>query len=79
MQKKKYRNEERKMRIQYEKKIVNLRQHGNILDAKISFEESRSKDVLEEKLKLEQELLDTKEVLKKLLDKQQLNREDIIK
>ncbi len=25
MQKKKYRNEERKMRIQYEKKIVNLR------------------------------------------------------
>jgi hypothetical protein len=26
MQKKKYRNEERKMRIQYEKKIVNLRQ-----------------------------------------------------
>lgn len=79
MQKKKYRNEERKMRIQYEKKIVNLRQQGNILDAKISFEESRSKDVLEEKLKLEQELLDTKEVLKKLLDKQQLNREDIIK
>ena len=53
MKKKKYKDEERKMRIKYEKSIVNLRQLGNIIDAKISFEEAKSKDVLEEKLKLE--------------------------
>lgn len=70
MQKKKYRNEERKMRIKYEKSIVNLKQQALILDSKIGFEESQSKDVLEIKLKLEQELLDLREDLQKLLEKQ---------
>lgn len=53
MTKKKYKNEERKMRIKYEKSIVNLKQQGLILDSKTGFEESQSKDVLEQKLKLE--------------------------
>jgi hypothetical protein len=53
MQKRKYKNEERKMRIKYEKSIVNLKQQALILDSKIGFEESQSKDVLEIKLKLE--------------------------
>lgn len=53
MQKRKYKNEERKMRIKYEKNIINLKQQSLILDSKIGFEESQSKDVLEIKLKLE--------------------------
>ena len=51
------------MRIKYEKSIVNLKQQALILDGKIGFEESQSKDVLEIKLKLEQELLDLREDL----------------
>ena len=46
---------------------------------KINFEESKSKDVLDEKLKLEQELLDLKEDLAVKFEKQHHNRDDLIK
>ena len=63
MTKKKHKNEERKMRIKYEHSVAYLKQCGVSLMEKINFEESKSKDVLDEKLKLEQELLDLKEDL----------------
>jgi len=46
---------------------------------KIANEEAKSKDVLDEKLKLEQELLDLKEDLGKILEKNSWNREELIK
>jgi len=46
---------------------------------KISNEESKSKDVLDEKLKLEQELLDLKEDLGKITETHAVNREELIK
>jgi hypothetical protein len=63
MTKKKHKNEERKMRIKYEHSVAYLKAQGVILMEKINFEEAKSKDVLDEKLKLEQELLDLKEDL----------------
>ena len=53
MTKKKYKNEERKMRIGYEKTIVNLSQSALILDDQTTNEESISKVVLDEKQKLD--------------------------
>ena len=46
---------------------------------KIANEEQKSKDVLDEKLKLEQELVDLKEDLAKLTDTHAINREELIK
>jgi hypothetical protein len=63
MQKQRHKNEERKMRIQYENKLDNLRRDGVMLMEKTADEESKSKDLLDKKLKMEQELLDTKEDL----------------
>ena len=63
MTKRKHKNEERKMRIQYEKNVDNLKTNGVILMEKTADEETKSKDILDKKLKLEQELLDLKEDL----------------
>lgn len=46
---------------------------------KTSNEESKSKEVLDEKLKLEQELNDLREDLQVRSQKQNLNRDDLIK
>lgn len=46
---------------------------------KINFEEQKSKDVLDEKLKKEQELLDLKEDLQVKLDAETENRDNLIK
>tara|TARA_B110000285_G_C15029695_1_gene566042 strand:+ start:772 stop:942 length:171 start_codon:yes stop_codon:yes gene_type:complete len=46
---------------------------------KISFEETKSKDVLDEKLKLEQELIDMKEDMAKEFERDHENRENLIK
>ena len=53
MQKKKYKNLERKSRIGYEKQIVNLSQTALILDDQTTNEEQLSKIVLDEKQKLD--------------------------
>lgn len=79
MTKRRHKNEERKMRIRYEKNVAYLKSQGVILMEKIANEEAKSKEVLDEKLKLEQELIDLKEDLAKVLDKNQQNREDLIK
>ena len=79
MVKKKHKHEERKMRIKLEKNLAYLKSMGVILMEKISNEEAKSKDVLDEKLKLEQELIDLKEDLTKLTEKQAHNREELIK
>ena len=79
MAKQKYKNEERKMRIKQDKTIVNLRLRGDLLDKKNADEENKSKAVLDEKLKLEQELMDLNEDLQVLTDKRAANREDTIK
>jgi len=79
MQKQKHKNEERKMRIKYEKNIDNLKTNGVILMEKTADEESKSKDVLDNKLKLEQELLDLKEDLDVLQTTHQNNRDENIK
>ena len=46
------------MRIKYEKNVDTLKLNGMNLVDKSGDEETKSKDVLDEKLKLEQELLD---------------------
>merc|ERR1712086_44908 len=79
MNKKRHKNEERKMRIKYEKNVAYLKHQGVIFMEKIANEEAKSKEVLDEKLKLEQELLDLKEDLQKIVDKHQQQREDLIK
>ena len=79
MTKKKHKNEERKMRIKYEHSVNYLKSQGEILMDKISFEETKSKDVLDEKLKLEQELIDMKEDMAKEFEKDHENRENLIK
>ena len=67
------------MRIKYENNLDNLKRNGVILMEKTADEESKSKDLLDKKLKMEQDLLDTKEDLQKLTDQQTTNREDLIK
>jgi len=79
MQKQKHKNEERKMRINKEKHLDNLKRQGVMLMEKTADEETKSKDILDRKLKMEQELLDTKDELQKLTDLQQSNREEIVK
>jgi len=75
----KHKEEERKMRIKYEKNVASLKSQGVILMEKIANEEAKSKDVLDEKLKLEQELLDLKEDLGKLTEQHAHNRDELIK
>lgn len=53
MTKKRHKNEERKMRIKYEKNVAYLKHQGVIFMEKIANEEAKSKEVLDEKLKLE--------------------------
>ena len=79
MQKQKHKDEERKMRIKYERNVSSLKSQGVIMMEKIANEESKSKDVLDEKLKLEQEMLDLKEDLAKVEDTHSTNREELIK
>ena len=78
MTKQKHKNEERKMRIQYEKNVDNLKTNGVILMEKTADEENKSKDVLDKKLKLEQELLDLKEDMQTLTETHLNNRDKII-
>ena len=68
MTKKRHKNEERKMRIKYEKSVDNLKINGVIMMEKTSDEENKSKDVLDQKLKLDQQLLDLKEDLQKAVE-----------
>lgn len=79
MTKRKQKNAERRQRIKLQKNLDNLRQMGVILMDKTSNEESKSKEVLDEKLKLEQELNDLREDLQIRGKKMQLNRDDLIK
>ena len=79
MTKRKTKNAERRQRIKLQKNLDNLRQIGVILMDKTSNEESKSKAVLDEKLKLEQELNDLREDLQVSSQKMQLNRDDLIK
>jgi len=53
MQKKRIKNEERKMRIKYEKNLDNLRTNGSIMMDKTADEEGKSKIVLDQKLQIE--------------------------
>lgn len=66
MQKQRHKNEERKMRIKYEKNLDNLKRNGVMLMEKTADEETKSKDILDKKLKMEQELIDINDLLKKL-------------
>uniref|UniRef100_A0A7S3CIG5 Uncharacterized protein n=1 Tax=Strombidium rassoulzadegani TaxID=1082188 RepID=A0A7S3CIG5_9SPIT len=79
MTKRRHKNEERKMRIKYEKNVDNLKINGVIMMEKTTDEEQKSKDVLDNKLKLEQELIDFKEKLQKATDQNSSNRDEIIK
>jgi len=79
MTKRKQKNAERRQRIKLQKNLDNLRQMGVILMDKTSNEESKSKEVLDEKLKLEQELNDLREDHQIRGQKMQLNRDDLIK
>ena len=79
MTKRKQKNAERRQRIKLQKNLDNLRQMGVILMDKTSNEESKSKEVLDEKLKLEQELNDLREDLQIRGQKMQLNLDDLIK
>ena len=68
MQKQRHKNEERKMRIKYENNLDNLKRNGVMLMEKTADEEAKSKDLLDQKLKMEQEKLDIEEDLKKLTE-----------
>ena len=67
------------MRIKYEHSVKYLKDQGVVLMEKINFEEQKSKDVLDKKLKLEQELLDLKEKLATDQEKEHNDREELIK
>lgn len=67
------------MRIKYEKNVDTLQKTGVNLVDKGGDEETKSKEVLDEKLKLEQDLLDLNEDLSEMFKKQQSNRDDLIK
>lgn len=54
------------MRIKYEKNLDNLKRNGVMLMEKTADEETKSKDILDKKLKMEQELIDINDLLKKL-------------
>ena len=67
------------MRIKYEKNVDTLKKMGVNLVDKGGDEETKSKEVLDEKLKLEQDLLDLNEDLMVMNQKQAENRESLIK
>ena len=63
--KKRQRNEERKLKINKETNLENLRQQGVILIEQTADEENKSKEVLDNKLELEQQLMDLKQKVMK--------------
>ena len=67
------------MIIKYQNNLDNLKRNGVMLMEKTADEEAKSKDLLDQKLKMEQDKLDTEDELKKATDLQAQNREDIIK
>lgn len=67
------------MRIGKEQNVSSLKRTGTELMDKTSWEETRSKDTLDRKLKLEQGLIDKKEDLQKEINRQESNREELIK
>lgn len=67
------------MRIKYEKNVATLKSQGVIMMEKIQSEENRSKDILDKKLQLEQDLLMLKEDLSKATETHANNREELIK
>lgn len=79
MQKQKHKNEERKMRIKYENNLDNLKRNGVMLMEKTSDEQAKSKDLMDHKLKMEQEIIDLNEDLTKATNEQAENRNEIIK
>ena len=58
------------MRIKYENNLDNLKRNGVMLMEKTADEEAKSKDLLDQKLKMEQDKLDTEDELKKATDQQ---------
>lgn len=64
----KVKNEERKIRIKLEKDLDSLKKEGMYLVDRSGDEETMSKDVLDEKLALEQDLTDLNEALSNELE-----------
>ena len=79
MVKKRQRHEERKLRIGKEQNLENLVKQYDILSEKTADEEQRSRDILKEKLDLEEELLVINQELKEEQDKSAFNREELIR
>lgn len=75
----KVKNEERKMRIKLQKNLDTLKKEGMHLVDRGGDEEAMSKDVLDEKLGLEQDLTDLNEALSAQLEHQQSDRDELIK
>ena len=67
------------MRIKYEKSVQTLKSQGVILMEKIQSEENRSKDILDKKLQLEQDLIMLREDLSKATEQHAINRDELIK
>lgn len=78
-EKMKHKEQERIMRIGKEQIVSSLRRTGMVMMDQTTWEETRSKDILDQKLNLEQKLLDKREQLEKEVAKQDANREDLIK
>lgn len=79
MIKKRQRHEERKLRIGKEQNLENLIKQYDVLADKTGDEEQRSRDILKEKLDLEEELIIINQELKEEQDKQAFNREELIR
>ena len=75
----KHKNEEKKMRIQYQMKVQRLKSDFVILLDQTADEENKSKDQLEKKQNLEEEQLKLNEELKKLEQNVSENRTELIK
>ena len=73
--KKRLKHEERKLRIGKEQNLENLIKQYDILSEKTADEEAKSREILKEKLDLEEALLVTNQELKEEQDKAALNRE----
>ena len=67
------------MRIKLEKELDTMKQDGMHLVDRSGDEETKSKQVLDEKLALEQDLTDLNESLSKELEVQMANRDELIK
>jgi hypothetical protein len=79
MVKKRQKHEERKLRIGKEQNLENLIKQYDILSEKTADEEQKSRDILKEKLDLEEELLVINQELKDEQDKSAFNREELIR